>query len=92
MTRAILGVAAAAALGALLVPADADAQILDRMKRRAQQQVERRVEDKAARAVDKGLDTVECVATDRACIAKAKEDGKTVVAPGATGSPARARG
>jgi len=82
MIRTLIGVAAAAALGATLVPVDADAQILDRMKRRAQQQVERRVEDRAAQAVEKGLDTVECAATDRACIAKAKEEGKTVVAPG----------
>ena len=88
MTRAILGVAAAAVLGATLVPASADAQILDRMKRRAQQQVERRVEDKAAQAVEKGLDTVECAATDRACIAKARDEGKTVVAPGAKAAAA----
>jgi outer membrane protein OmpA-like peptidoglycan-associated protein len=83
MTRVLLLAVGAAVAGAAVLPAAAEAQILDRMKRRAQQQVERRVEEKAAQAVEKGLDTVECAATDRACIAKAKEEGKTVVAPGA---------
>lgn len=82
MTRALLLALGAAAVGASFLPADADAQLIDRLKRRAQQQVERRVEDKTAQAVDKGLDTVECAATDAACIKKAKDDGKTVVAPG----------
>lgn len=82
MTRAFLAAATAAALASTFVPADAGAQLIDRVKRRAQQQVERRVEDRTAQAVDKGMNTVECAATDAACIRKAQADGKTVVAPG----------
>src|SRR5439155_14635686 len=38
-----------------------------------------RVEEKRDKAIDKVLDKVECILTDKDCIAKAKKDGKQVV-------------
>jgi len=61
----------------------ADAQIWDRMKDRAEREVERRAEDVTSRAVNSILDEMEdavvCVATDPECIAEAEENGDPVV-------------
>lgn len=61
----------------------AQAQIWDRMKDRAEREVERRAEDVTSRAVNSILDEMEdavvCVATDPECIAAAEENGDPVV-------------
>jgi OmpA-OmpF porin, OOP family len=61
----------------------ADAQILNRIRDRAKQEVERRVENQASRAVNRTLDSIEnavvCVVTDPECIAQAEADGHAVV-------------
>ena len=61
----------------------AQAQIWDRMKDRAEREVERRAEDVTSRAVNSILDEMEdavvCVATDPECIAEAEENGDPVV-------------
>lgn len=61
----------------------AQAQIWDRMKDRAEREVERRAEDVTSRAVNSILDEMEdavvCVATDPECISEAEENGDPVV-------------
>jgi outer membrane protein OmpA-like peptidoglycan-associated protein len=77
----------AAALALVAAPRDADAQgMMERMKKRAEEaakrKIEQRVDQRAGEATDAALDKVECAATDKACIDKAKADGKTVVTSG----------
>jgi outer membrane protein OmpA-like peptidoglycan-associated protein len=82
----------------LALPSEGDAQgMMERMKRRAEEaakrKVEQRVDQRAGQATDAALDKVECVATDDACISKAKAEGKTVAttaAPAAAAPPAAA--
>ncbi len=61
--------------------------ILDRVKQKAKD----RLNAKADSAADKGLDKIEgairCVATDKACIKKAQDAGKSVVVTDAKGHP-----
>ncbi len=61
----------------------AQAQIWDRMKDRAEREVERRAEDVTSRAVNSILDEMEdavvCVATDPECISEAEANGDPVV-------------
>lgn len=82
----------AAAFAGIVTHADtADAQLLDRMKKRAEQQVERRVERGAEKGVDRALDSAEgavtCAVADRACAEKARSEGKRVVTPDGTPLP-----
>lgn len=59
------------------------AQIWDRVRDRAEREVERRAEDVTSRAVNAVLDEMEdavvCVVSDPECISSAEEDGKPVV-------------
>lgn len=69
-------------IGSLCVET-AQAQIWDRVRNRAEREVERRAEDLTSRAVNSILDEMEdavvCVATDPECIAAAEEAGAPVV-------------
>lgn len=69
-------------IGSLCVET-AQAQIWDRVRNRAEREVERRAEDLTSRAVNSILDEMEdavvCVATDPECIAAAEEAGNPVV-------------
>lgn len=68
---------------------EAQGGMLDRMKRRAEEQIKRRVEDRAERAVDKTLDgaenSIKCVLGDSECVARAEKAGKKVVLTDADG-------
>jgi outer membrane protein OmpA-like peptidoglycan-associated protein len=72
----------------------AQAQFSDfgkKLKQKAEQKIEQRVDRKTDQAMEKGLDKVECAATDPECFEKAKAEGKevtTVDAP-ATSSAAK---
>ena len=66
-------------------PASAQS-IGDRLKRKAKERVERKTDQGVDKALDKAEQTVKCAATDEACIAKAKAEGKTVDTSGATES------
>jgi OmpA-OmpF porin, OOP family len=77
-----------AALLLLAAPASSDAQSLgERLKQRAAERAKQRGEDalnrKTDEAVDKAIDgsvnVVKCVVSDSECIAKAKDEGRTVV-------------
>ena len=67
----------------LLFAETASAQIWDRVRDRAEREVERRAEDVTSRAVNAVLDELEdavvCIATDETCIEEAEEEGKPVV-------------
>src|SRR5678815_4235465 len=47
-------------------------------KRKAQDRVNQNIEQSIDRAIKKTEDTVKCVATDRECLRRAKEEGKQV--------------
>jgi OmpA-OmpF porin, OOP family len=78
-------------VGIPLIPVPADAQIGQRIRDRARQQVEHRAEDRAAEAVDRALDATEnavvCMATDDACIQAAQAEGQEVALTDARGAP-----
>jgi len=80
--RAFLSVLTFLLIGGLCAKT-AQAQIWDRMKDRAEREVERRAEDVTSRAVNSILDEMEdavvCVATDPECISEAEENGDPVV-------------
>jgi OmpA-OmpF porin, OOP family len=82
----ILGLVVA---GTAVLPVPADGQILDRMRRRAEDRIQQRVENAANNAVDRAIDRTEegirCVFTDENCIRQAKADGKDVVYTDAAG-------
>lgn len=77
-----------------VVPDTAEAQLggsLRRLKERAKQRVERKIDE----TTEKALDAVECAATDSRCIEKAEEEGrevKIVEAPAAGETDAGATG
>jgi OmpA-OmpF porin, OOP family len=59
----------------------AQAQFSDfgkKLKQKAEQKIEQRVDRKTDQAMEKGLDKVECAATDPECFEKAKAEGKEV--------------
>ena len=61
-----------------------------KLKQKVEQKVEQRVDRKTDQAVEKGLDKVECAATDPECFEKAKAEGKqvtTVDAPAPAKTP-----
>ena len=72
--------------------------MLDRMKKRVEDNAKRKVEDravqKADKATDKALDGVEnavkCAATDKACAEKAAKEGKKVVTTEDADTPSKA--
>jgi outer membrane protein OmpA-like peptidoglycan-associated protein len=71
-----ISVALIAAVIAALIPVQADAQIVKRLRRAATNAVE----SEAARRVDRLMrDAVRCVFDDSACIEKSKQEGKPVV-------------
>jgi len=78
---------------ALLVPGSAEAQVWNRIKKKAQQKVEQRAEDKAGAAVEAALDgfenAVACAVTDQPCIDAAQNNGQTVVMTDADGAVIR---
>jgi outer membrane protein OmpA-like peptidoglycan-associated protein len=78
---------------ALLVPVSAEAQVWNRIKKKAQEKVEQRAEDKAGAAVEAALDgfenAVACAVTDQPCIDAAQENGQTVVMTDADGAVIR---
>jgi OOP family OmpA-OmpF porin len=50
----------------------------DRLKKKAKERVEQKTDKGMDKALDKAENVVSCAATDAACIAKAKAEGKTV--------------
>jgi outer membrane protein OmpA-like peptidoglycan-associated protein len=78
---------------ALLVPVSAEAQVWNRIKKKAQEKVEQRAEDKAGAAVEAALDgfenAVACAVTDQPCIDAAQNNGQTVVMTDAEGAVIR---
>lgn len=94
-TRTLTGLAGALALA--LAAVDADAQGFgDRLKKKAQERIERAKEAAAEKTVDKAENTVKCAVSDSACAEKARAEGKTVetvadgAATGTTAAPAAA--
>lgn len=65
-------------------------QLFDRTAESAKRQAENRVNKRINQGIDKAMnkteETIQCIATDRECLKRAKDEGKTVVL---TGSPAR---
>jgi OmpA-OmpF porin, OOP family len=96
----VLALATLALSLAAAAPSSAQS-IGDRLRQKAKQKVDQKTDQGAQRAVDKTADAIEnsvkCAVTDKACIAKAQQDGKKVVidssgAAGATSSAAPAAG
>jgi outer membrane protein OmpA-like peptidoglycan-associated protein len=93
MRRSMLLATFALALFALGTPALTEAQggALGRLKKKAEEEVKRRAENQADRAVDKSLDNLEnaikCAVGDTECITRAEAGGKKVVLTDADGKP-----
>ncbi|HEU4564353.1 MAG TPA: OmpA family protein [Gemmatimonadaceae bacterium] len=84
--RIVLPLTMAAALLAAAAPADAQgfgSRLKKRAEEAAKRTIENRVDEKSTEATDAALDktenTVKCAASDKACIDKAKKEGKKVV-------------
>ncbi len=64
---------------------------LDKVKKKVEQKSAQRADQKTDEAIDKGLDSAEnamkCVASDQACLDKAKKKGKKVVLVDEQGNP-----
>jgi outer membrane protein OmpA-like peptidoglycan-associated protein len=77
----------------VFAPIPAEAQLWDKVKKRANRTVERKAEQKTERAVEGAIDGLEnavtCAVTDKACIERAQTDGKTVVMTDASGEVIR---
>ncbi|MBA3891113.1 MAG: OmpA family protein [Gemmatimonadaceae bacterium] len=89
--RALAALVAVAMFAAPL--SDAGAQSLgDRLKKKAQERVDKATESAAEKTVDKAEQTVKCAVTDKACADRAAAAGKTVetTGAGATVTPAGA--
>ncbi len=75
-------VVVAALVGAVVVvPVGAEAQMgaLRKLKNKAEQKVEQRVEQRVDAAMESALNSVECQATDQACVDAAAAEGKQPV-------------
>ncbi len=74
-------VVAALAVAVAGVPSSASGQLgaLRRLKEKAEQKVEERVEQRVDAAMEGALNTVECQATDQACVDAAAAEGKQPV-------------
>lgn len=100
MTLSARMLAALVALAMAAAPlSDAGAQSLgDRLKKKAQERIDKAKEAAAEKTVDKAEQTVKCAVSDSACADKARAEGKTVetvteggAAVTPAGSPAGAR-
>ena len=75
--RTLIGLVAAVALS--LAVSDAHAQGFgDRLRKKAQERLDRAKDEAAERTVDKAENTVRCAVGDKACADKARAEGKTV--------------
>jgi len=87
LSRLFAAVAAASLLSVQAAPLSAQS-LGDRLKRKVQERVDRKTDEGMDKALDKAEETVKCAATDSACIAKAKAEGKKVETTGAKGAAA----
>lgn len=90
--RTLTGVATTLALVLLATAADAQG-FGDRLKKKAQERIEKAKEQAAEKTVDKAENTVKCAVSDSACADKARAEGKkveTVAAGAGTATPAGA--
>jgi len=75
----------------LFAPVVSGQSWLDKVKKKVEQKSAQRADQKTDEAIDKGLDSAEdamkCVASDQACLDKAKKKGKKVVLVDEQGTP-----
>ena len=77
MMRLATTIVVAGLLSAAFQPASAQS-FGDRLKKKAKERVEQATDRSIDKTLDKAENAVKCAATDAACIAKAKAEGKTV--------------